>query len=221
MSTFLGDLFMPQRDNLQLYVDFNNPNCVSGSTWRDLSGNGRNGVVTGSPTYASDSAIFTGSEYATFGNIKHPTESTIMMMLKIGTSALRLNPWNQAYGGHGTWTCEPAGTVSNYFGDSGSNSTPYISCSGGVYDDFTDNVWALFAIARNTTHWQRFKNTGSTVDTSHTYGTLADDNNNIIIGDGYQDRFIGRIGFFALWDKKLTPSEVIAIHDKIASRYTT
>lgn len=221
MSSFIGNHFMPQRDNLQLFVDFNNPNCVSGTTWRDLSGNGRNGTVTGTPTYNADSVVMTGTQAGSFANISHPTESTIIMMLKISGSASRINPWNQAYGGHGTWTAEPAGTLSMYFGDSGSNSTPYINTGSVSNDEFTDDTWNMWGITRDTTHWQRYKDTTASTETSHTYGTLAADSNLIYVGSGYQENFEGQIGFFALWDKRLTTAEVTAIHDVMASRYTT
>ena len=56
----------------------------------------------------------------------------------------RRNPWDQAYGGYGTWTHEQGeSNINNYFGDAGSNTSPYTSGRGSG-SGTTRDQWNLY-----------------------------------------------------------------------------
>jgi hypothetical protein len=209
MST--GNFLIPQLDNLQLLFDLANPNVVQGSTWKDQSGKGNDGVVSGTITYADGSAIFAGAQEVTIPNIQHPNGSTIFIQMKSTDQSVRRNPYNQAYGGYGTITLEVSNYVNSYFGDSGANATPYTGTSSTL--PYSNNEFFNMTIARDTVSRARYKNGIFIEDQAHSYGVLTTDNNSIIIGNGYVGFFIGEIQTVALWDVRLTPEEIIKVNN--------
>jgi hypothetical protein len=70
---------------LQLYLDAGQTISYpgTGSTWTDISGNGRNGTLVASPTFSNGAFTFNGStQYVNFGDI-----------LDLGTNDLTVNIW--------------------------------------------------------------------------------------------------------------------------------
>jgi hypothetical protein len=67
-STISGGMILSgELATLQLYLDAGNASSYpgSGTTWTDLSGNGRNGTLTNGPTYSSangGSIVFDGTD---------------------------------------------------------------------------------------------------------------------------------------------------------------
>jgi hypothetical protein len=92
MSTVQGSWRGPNivKDGLVLYLDAGSPNSFSlvrqSTTWKDISGNGNNGVLTNGPTFNSANGggiVFNGTtNYVEFGDI-----------LDLGTNSLTINQW--------------------------------------------------------------------------------------------------------------------------------
>jgi len=196
----------------------------------DLSRNGNNGTTTTGLTY-SNTNYGTLSFDGSVDSVTIPYNSntmdfseaqTICMWLKPGTGAdsLRRNPYNQAYGGSGTITHEPAGTINYYFGTNGGNGNPYV----GRNSSFTvePNELAFIAVTRGQTqnecNW--YKNGALETElNAGGYSAVTNSTSNIIIGDGYTNNFIGDIYYVAVYNTFKTSEEISQIYDSTKSRF--
>jgi hypothetical protein len=111
----MGVVYNPAivRDGLVLCLDAGNPKSYpgSGTTWTDLSGNGRNGTLTNGPTYSSSNGgniVFDGSnDVVRVSNNFIPADSPISISLwtKITTGSALVDTINDsvAWDGFGLW----------------------------------------------------------------------------------------------------------------------
>ena len=67
----------------------------------------------------------------------------------------RKNPYNQAYGGYGTWTHEQGININYYYGDAGTNSQPYTSRNSSTT---SRSVWNMMCTTRDTSTVKWYKN---------------------------------------------------------------
>lgn len=108
------------QDSLLLHLDAGNKNSYpgTGTTWYDLSGNGRNATLVGSPTYVNDA---TTGGYLTFGSGKYATLPA--SFLAVGAEPFTVEAW-----------VRPASTASVinpiFYSDSGTSA----SCIALVLD---------------------------------------------------------------------------------------
>ena len=113
-----------------------------GSVWFDLSGNENHCNFVNSPTHNNTYFSFDGvDEYGVIINnstLNFSSEKTQIMWLRHNYTSGRRNPWDQAYGGYGTWTHEQGNAINEYFGDSGANAAPYVGRSSSTTPR---NVW--------------------------------------------------------------------------------
>jgi hypothetical protein len=196
---------------------FVNGTRSSVDTIKDLTGNKI--VTVSSLTYNSDNTIsFLNNTGFSFSSIDFSSGQTIEIWLRPDENDTnRRNPYNQAYGGYGTWTHEPGGSINYYYGDAGANATPYI----GHDSSFTvlQNELACVCSTRDTTTSWWYKNGVQYNSYSHSYGTLTTDNNNIIIGSGYAGSYYGQIYAVKLYNRALTASEVSQNFNSLRGRY--
>jgi len=198
-------------DGLVLYLDANNSKSYpgSGNIWYDLSGKNNNCYWNNLPTYNNSYFTFNGtSNYGTITNnetLDFSSEKTLIIWMKHSYTVGRRNPWDQAYGGYGTWTHEQGNNISAYFGDSGLNGTPYIGRSSS---STPINIWNCMATTRNTTQhsWYFNGNISSTV--SHSFGTLTTTSANIRIGNGYAGYWEGDMSIVMAYDRTLSQNEI-------------
>lgn len=212
-------------DGLVLALDAANPKSYpgSGTTWTDLSGNSNNCVFSNSPTWANGSFTFNGTtNVGTITNnasLDFSTEQTVIMALKPTATSGRRNPWNQRYGGYGTWTWEGSTTgnpINHYFGDAGADTTPYVGRTTG---NVSQNVYSIVTTVRDVN--QSFWGINKTISTptAHTYGTLLTTTADILIGNGYAGYFQGQIDFILAYTRALTVDEVLLNVSAIQSRF--
>lgn len=182
----------------------------------------RNTVTASSLTYASNNTFsFGGSDSITIPNIAiydFSSEQTIEIWLRpTDNDATRRNPYNQAYGGYGTWTHEPSGAFNYYYGDSGVNGEPYV----GHTTSFTvlQNEIACVCTTRNTSESRWYKNGVPDTQFTHTYGTLAATASDILIGTGYSASYIGDIYAIKIYNRALTATEVKQNFNALRSRF--
>jgi len=125
VSADFGGLSFPLiTTGLVLYLDASNSSSYpgTGATWFDLTGYSNNLTWNSQPTYNSNGYfVFNGtSNYGTVTNnssLNFSAGQTIVIGMYHNFTSGRRNPWDQAYGGYGTWTHESGNFINHYFGD--------------------------------------------------------------------------------------------------------
>jgi hypothetical protein len=203
-------------DGLVLYLDPSNLACYpdGGNILYDLSGKGNNATLYNSPVISSGFITWNGSnEYAQINfnasMASWANSQTIVMWLKHNISSGRRNPWDQAYGGYGTWTHENGGSISQYFGDAGRNSSPYV---GYGSSSIPKNKWVMVSTTRDTARHKWYLNDTNTHNRNHSYGTLTTDTNRVQIARGYAGYWQGKMGSVMAYDRALTPDEITSLY---------
>lgn len=183
----------------------------------DLTGN--NIITASGLAYSSNNTFsFPGNNSLSIPAIDFSQAQTVEIWLQpLENDATRRNPYNQAYGGYGTWTHEPSGEFNYYYGDAGSNNTPYIGHTSGF--TVVQNEIAHIVSTRNTTESRWYKNGIASTVYSHGYGTLTTDTNPILIGTGYSASYIGNIFSVKLYNRALSAAEVQQNFEATRGRY--
>lgn len=198
-------------DGLALCLDASNPKSYpgTGNTWFDLSGNNNHCVWDSLPTYNATHFTFNGtSNFGTITNnfsLNFANEQTLIIIMRHSHTDLRRNPWDQAYGGYGTWTHEYGVNINQYFGDAGTNATPYVGLTSPTTER---NVWNVMCSTRNTVEQKWYKNGSLASTTAHSYGTLTTTTANIRIGRGYAGYWTGDMAIVLAYTRALTAIEV-------------
>jgi hypothetical protein len=183
-----------------------------------------------SPAYGSinnGALVFNGS--TTYASIPFSPQSmnfskgqSICMWIKptTGFTSARRNPYNQAYGGPGTLTLEPARTINYFFGTNGGNNTPYVGRNSGF--TIADNELTFITVTRdqNTNICNWYKN-GELITTSDAGGYTETNNGSspILIGSGYTNMFLGNIYNTLVYNRALTAAEVRQNFNALKGRY--
>lgn len=161
---------------------------------------------------------FNGSNYFDIPSIPFPNGQTVEIWLKPNEAdSARRNPYNQAYGGYGTWTHEPSGIFNLYYGDGAGNASPYI----GHGSSFTvgNGELACVCSTRGTSNSWWYKNGVKYNSYSHSFGSLTDHNTTIRIGSGYAGGYIGEIMSVKLYNRQLSDAEVQQNFNALRGRY--
>jgi len=194
----------------------------TGSTWFDISGYNNNCNWNSTPGFDYRGFFrFDGSvNYGTITNnssLYTPTEQTLIMVLRHNYNSGRRNPWNQGYGGFGTWTHEQGENISWYFGDAGGDGSPYL---GHGSPTTPRSKWNIMATVRNTSIYQWFYDGVSSGVQSHGYADLAFNGANISIGSGYAGYWLGDMAMVLMYRRALTSAEILQNYNVIATRYS-
>lgn len=180
---------------------------------------GQNGIIVNGLTYNSDGSLsFLNNSGFYIPSIDFSQAQTIEIWLKPEENdGARRNPYNQAYGGYGTWTHETDGTINYFYGDAGNNGSPYI----GHTSSFTvaQNEVACVCTTRDTSTSWWYKNGVQYNSYGHGYGTLTGDSNNITIGNGYAGGYYGKIYAVKLYNRALSAEEVQQNFNAVRGRY--
>jgi len=208
-----------------LYLDahFKKSYPGTGTTWYDLSGNANNAALTGGVTYDSSdggSMVFDGtSGYGTVTNnstLDFSSEQTILIVMKHTYTSGRKNPWDQAYGGYGTWTHENGVNINYFYGTAGVNNSPYTNLTSATTPT---GVWNFMCTDRSVTTVKWYINGSLTRYANNPYGVLPSTAANIRIGTGYAGYWVGNMAMVMAFNKALTDSEVSKIYDTFRSRF--
>jgi len=190
-----------------------------GTTWLNQV-SGPNGSAS-NVTFNGSNASFNGTSSVVTINgsgLNFSTEQTVMLVLKpTEADSNRRNPYNQAYGGYGTITHEIAGVFSYYHGTNGGDGSNY----QGHGSDFTvaQNELACIVHTRTQSTLSWYKNGTLDNSVSNTYPTAASSVNNILIGNGYTNEFLGEINLVALYDRALTATEIQNSYNNIKTDF--
>lgn len=211
--------------NMVINLDAHNPASYpgTGAIWNDLSGNNNNASLFGGMNYSNDgdgSLIFDGvDDYGQITNnssLDFSSGQSLIIAMKHSYTTGRKNPWNQAYGGYGTWTHENGININQYFGNSGINNPPYIGVTSATTPR---DVWNILCATRDTNNFSWYINGALSSTRSNPYGVLANTAANIWIGNGYAGRWEGQIAVVIAYKRALNASEVQQIFNNLRGRY--
>ena len=224
----MATLYNPRivTDGLVLCLDAANVKSYpgSGTTWYDLSGKGNNATLYNGPTFSNGRCYFNGTdEYAAINfdstNFTFDYEQTIMIVLEPDESdGNRRNPYNQAFGGAGTWTHEPFGSINYYYGTNGGNGSPYTNLTSATV---LQNEVAIMATTRKSNEFRRwYKNGTITYDGSGSvYTQVTTGTQPIWIARGYVGYYLGYIDYIAVYNKALSTQEIKQNFQALRGRY--
>jgi len=193
----------------------------SGTTIFDLSGNGNNGTLSGSPVFSNGIMTYDGSDdqiavSANQNSLDFSSNQTILIWMYHTYTSGRKNPYNQAYGGYGTWTHEQGNNINYYYGDAGGNNTPYTNRNSSTT---STSVWNMMCTTRDTSTIKWYKNGVLINSASNAYGELTTTTGDISFGNGYAGRWVGDMGPMMLYKKALTAAEIQEIFHAYKGRF--
>jgi hypothetical protein len=202
----------------------NNSYSGSGSTWTDISGFNNNCVFVNTPTHTSSSpGYFTFNPASPHYGVISNNESlnfaygqTLIIVMRHTYTSGRRNPYDQAYGGWGTWTHEQGNNINNYIGKVGQNGNPYIGINS---NETPRSVWNMMVTSRGPLNHTWYRNGIITRVTQHEYGILDYTWPDIRIGTGYAGSWEGDMSLVMLYNRELSQSEVTKIYQDISTRY--
>ena len=188
----------------------------------DASGSGLRFPASGAKPVRGPFGIaveFDGTGQITVGNPKQMQiagNQTIAMWMWTAVLDLRRNPYNKSYSAEGTWTLEPSGVVSYYYG--AQVTGPYVGVGMNIV--VTPKTWVHLAVVRDftskTVTWYRNGKAINTVATA--YPTASISNQPLLIGNGYtQNGFIGQLDDVAVWPRALSAAEILGLHSATAT----
>lgn len=211
------DFAMPQTELGAFATPFTTSTRSNTEAILDITGN--NTVTINSLNYNSDGSIsFLNNLGFSIPSIDFSEGQTIEIWLKpLESDGNRRNPYNQAYGGYGTWTHEPSGAINYYYGDAGSNNNPYYGHNSG-FTVVQDEI-ACLCTTRDLTTSRWYKNGQGNNVYNHSFGALATDNNPIIVGNGYAGQYYGDIYSVKLYNRALSAEEVRQNFNAMKGRY--
>jgi hypothetical protein len=207
---------------LQLFLDAQQAiSNNNGGSWLDISGKGNSVSWNTAATFkAGDPSYWTfngSSTYGTIPNIQFPTAQTLIMILRTNYTSGRKNPWNQSYGGYGTWTHEQGAYMSQYFGNAGPNNNPYIGPSSATTPQ--NNSWFMLTSTRGPQYQTWYLNGSQSNQTSNPYGILANDSNSILLGNGYAGAWQGDMAVVIAYNRELSATEINQVYTAFKTRY--
>ena len=207
------------KDGLVLYLDAGSPNSYysqsGGIAWKDISGNGNNGVLTNGPTYSSSnggSFIFDGTnDYSTI-NYTIPLNSTVIVWFRQTSAAskgiLETTGGGTQSGTPNLYVLAGSGTLQTYaFGGSPQYST---------IDTYSYNTWYQLSIVRTPTTENTYLN--GVIKLSNKSLTNST-NSTFNIGVGFAGYFNGDIPQTLIYNRALTSSEVLQNYNATKSRF--
>ena len=218
------------KDGLLIYLDASSPNSyydTTSTTWKDISGNNKDGTLTNGPTYNSNdggSIVFDGvNDYVTIsGSTSFPDKGSLVFWVNPSVVENYRNPLS-------LWTLNGlnegirfeennSGTFGAVVGSGSFTFTPHNYVTTG----FTANQWYMVSLTWDVTN-NRVSGTlnGSQKFTNSTNTTWPTTIPQINLGTGYDisRSWLGRISNFMLYNKELSFDEVTQNYNSLKGKY--
>lgn len=197
-------------NGLKLYVDAGNPASYpgTGSTWTDLSGNGNNMTLTGSPTWSSASGgvlQFTTSQYA-LSNLNYSTSTFTIMAASRYTST------------GGTHRRIISAYPNNWLFGHWSNTEAYYAEGWITNGGANDANWRIYAGLENYAASQRSFYVNNVAKVLNSTGGSAGFNCLSVNRDPYGESSDGTVSFIAVWNRLLTTDEMTMVYNAYKTR---
>jgi hypothetical protein len=212
---------------LILTLDAGNPRSYpgTGTTWVDLSGNGNNGTLVGSPTYSSTNGgnlVFSGTNYA--------TAATANSLFNFGTGDFSMFMWFKSSYKSNYLTIASLDNAS-----SGNGIVFYGNPSNGVFRTWVANsalngnidictgIWTQIGITRLSGLVTQYIN-GLNTSTFTAAGSLLTNQtlalgSNVSTGPGSYGGFPGSISTVNIYNRALSAAEVLQNYNALRGRY--
>ncbi len=198
----------------------------AGQTAFDRTGKGSNGNIV-IAAWADGPSIQPRTEslscdgandYVEVGNpaaVQVTGDQTIELWLRPRVLGKRQNPIAKAFGGEGTITLEPDGSITYYVGAAGGNAGPYIGF-GTPAQTVPAGRWTHVAVTRNMASKQLvwYRNGEQISSTALPYPNIPASPLPLRIGKGYVEDFDGELSEVRLWSRARTQAEIQADMDR-------
>ena len=206
MSVYSGPEIV--NDGLALSLDAANLKSYpgTGTTWFDLSGNGRNGTLTGSPTLSNGVFQFNGSNFIKIPGINLSSGAYTVIGASRYSGATRgrmitaiSNNWLM-----GHWS----NSVANYYAEG------WVSTVGAGGSDTT---WRIYAATGNTTTdtWSLYIN--GVLNVSNTGGSAGP--NGLQVPQSAGEQSIGECSFILAYNRVLSDAEIQQNFNALRGRF--
>jgi hypothetical protein len=223
-GTYVVDLPGIVTTNLSMFLDAGNASSYpgSGTAWTDLSGNSRNGTLTGGPTYTSadgGSIVFDGTnDFVQCSGSITATAATFVIWMRRNGSQDDFD--GIIYSRSATATGISFFGITNKISYTWNNAVNTYTWDSGL--TIPDLTWCMIAVSVTSTSataylCQSSGITSATNTVSHTSTTLDD----IKIGqDDLGGRFFtGNIATAMIYDRALSAGEITQNFNALRSRY--
>lgn len=209
-------------NSLSMWLDANNPASYSGSgtTWADLSGNGADQTLAGSPTYISGSPSyfsFNGSSQYSTGSTPYvlpPNTYTKMAWFQID-AANDNNIVSSDAGGHFMFF---SGTSTLYAGNS--NNPPYGPGGFGSVTSFSTGTWYCATVVFSAPQiWIYVNGAQDAFDPTYGPAHSGDGSVNLACFSPGGNLLTGNIAEVYCYTRALTASEVLQNYNATKSKY--
>jgi len=203
---------------------------MSGTSVLDISGNGLhatayNGLsisTSGTYDYGGAFNFDSANDYMqrnyNSGMSGWTSKQTIVHIMRTGDISGRRNIWDQAYGGLGTMTHEPADTINYYYGTNGGNGSTYTNLNTGSITSL-NNVVVMHLTRQSGGKVTWYKN-GSQISQHNTAYNAANGGQNVRIGVGYTgDYWGGKMYVIKAYTEALTSAEVAQEYNYYKARF--
>jgi len=151
-------------------------------------------------------------------NLQITGSKTVSMWLRPDSvDGTRRNPWYKSYGGEGAITEETEGGnwLSYYYGTAGGDSNPYQGFgTNRQIDDIDTGKWYHVTLVRDLDNMQLqwWINGGLDRSTGADYDEASPSDNEMLIGDGYTNSYLGNIDDVRIYDRALSQSEIGSLY---------
>lgn len=211
-------------DGLTMWLDARDPNSYpgSGTTWADLSGNGADQTLIGSPTYTSGTPSYFSfdgfSQYST-GSVPvlSPSIYTKMVWFQFNTTGAANNLVSSSDGGHFMYG---SGTSALWAGNA--NHPPYSVSYGafGSTTSFSTGVWYCAAVVFYSPLIYLYVN-GVQDAIDITYGGTrgGDGSTNLACFDPGGNLLNGKIAEVYCYGRNLSAAEILQNYNATKARY--
>jgi hypothetical protein len=209
--------------SVAMYLDAGNVSSYpgSGTTWTDLSGNGKNGTLTNGPTYSSansGSIVFDGTDdYVTTSSSVLPSPNSSPLTLEAVCMNTSGSGWQTVLGTHSSFTQIGFNGTTLYFGRNGGGGNILLSSGASV----STNTWCHIVMTYDGSLAYVYLN-GSFI-TSGNIGSNGQTNGVSLLSTftsaSPSERFTGRIAVARVYNGVLSSSEVSQNFNALRGRY--
>jgi hypothetical protein len=216
---------IPITSGLLLFLDAGNTGSYpgSGTTWFDISGNGRNYTMVNTPTFVSagDNSYFTNfadNIYFTGGTSYLPTGASPRTLISIARTPNPLSGY-QHIAQYGTTNTGQSFGITT-LGGSWNTHTWAGSYNPGAPNASTNTMYMASAGVQNSsTQWMWINTTAYSGGGSHAVNTGNSENNigaRIATSESWGN---GRIYLYAMYDRLLSTSEITTFYNTYKTRF--
>lgn len=157
-----------------------------------------------------------GKSWLTVANTKDlqiTGSQTIAFWMRPEALGIRRNPFNKNYSGEGTMTLEIDGSLNYFYGIEG-DYMGFALAGAGVLKKWSHVVLVRDLAVRRLT-W--FKDGKKVVERAAQYAVAASTSNDLLLGSGYTNPFIGQLDDIGVWPRALTEAEIHQLYEATSS----